>query len=78
MELPENGQRKEGEAGGCRGSGSWGAGPVSCACLWLLVSLERCRKEAGKEFSCASFALYLVASQKTLPLEAISKNTYST
>lgn len=69
------GQKKEGEAGECQGSGSWGAGPVSCACLWFLASPERRSKEAGKELSSASFTLYLVASHKTLPLEAISKNT---
>lgn len=67
--------QKEGEAGECQGSGSWGAGPVSCACLWFLVSPEWRSKEAGKELSFASFTLYLVSSHKTLPLEAISKNT---
>lgn len=50
---------------------------MSCACLWLFVSLKWCSEEAGKEFSSASFTSYLVTSQKTLPLEAISKNAHS-
>lgn len=68
MELPEDGTEE-------RRRSRRGAGPVSCACLWLLVSLEQHSKEAGKEFSCASFTLYLVASQKTLPFKTISKTS---
>lgn len=73
--LPEVRAEEGGEAGECWGRDSWGAGPGSSECLWLLLSLWWSRKEAGKEFSCVSFALYPVASQKTLPSEVISKNT---
>lgn len=50
---------------------------MSCACLWLLVSLKWCSEEAGKEFSSVPFTLDLVTPRKTLPLEVISKNTSS-
>lgn len=69
--------QKVGEAGQYQGSGSCSAGPMSCACLWLFVSLKWCSEEAGKEFSSVPFTLDLVTPRKTLPLEAISKNTYS-